>query len=198
MTSGLLKNQLSGPKTLPVTSMKFDPSLVQTRVPSPLGSIIIAASAQGLAGLWFEQGQRYLPPELGDQAGASARWPGNAEHMVLKAAREQLAEYFSGQRCHFELPLDLSGGTAFQQSVWQALRDIAQGSTVSYSAIGQRIGKPSAVRAVGAAIARNPVSIIVPCHRVLGANGSLTGYAGGLERKTALLRLEGALRKKVF
>ena len=91
------------------------------------------------------------------------------------------------------LPLDLRGGTAFQQAVWRALLAIPRGQTLSYGALAQRIGKPAAVRAVGAAVGRNPASIVVPCHRVLGQGGALTGYAGGLARKTALLRLEGAL-----
>ncbi len=169
--------------------MKFDASIVQANIPSPLGNITLAATAQGLAGLWFE-GQRHLPTEL-------VSWPSAPNHPVIQQACEQLAEYFAGQRRHFELPLDLSGGTAFQQAVWQALLAVAPGGTVSYGEISQRIGKPSAVRAVGAAIGRNPVSIVVPCHRVLGADGSLTGYAGGLARKTALLQLEGALPEEL-
>ena len=167
--------------------MKFDTSLVQTRYQSPLGTMILAASAKGLAGLWFE-GQRHLPHELT----GPAVWPTDPDHPVLKLAIQQLSDYFAGRRSHFDVPLDLSHGTAFQQSVWQALLAIAQGDTASYGEISARIGKPAAVRAVGAAVGRNPVSVIVPCHRVLGANGSLTGYAGGLAKKTALLKLEGA------
>lgn len=110
---------------------------------------------------------------------------------ALLQAVTQLREYFAGRRSAFELPLDLQGGTVFQQSVWQALLNIPSGATASYGAVSDRLGKPAAVRAVGAAVGRNPLSIVVPCHRVLGADGSLTGYAGGLERKTALLRLEG-------
>ena len=174
--------------------MKFDPSIVQARYQSPLGSIIIAATDQGLAGLWFE-GQRHLPLELLDAPEPApaqrARWPSDPEHPVLKQVCQQLGEYFGGQRSHFEVPLDLAHGTAFQQSVWQALLAIPQGKTASYSEVSARIGKPAAVRAVGAAIGRNPVSILVPCHRVIGADGSLTGYAGGLDRKIALLKLEG-------
>lgn len=172
--------------------MKFHPSTVQTHIPSPLGTIAIAATAQGLAGLWFTQDQRYLPPQLHGQ-GAAARWPEAAGHAILQETGRQLADYFQGRRCRFELPLDLSSGTAFQQAVWQALLGIARGATESYSDIGRRIGQPGAARAVGAAVGRNPISIIVPCHRVLGAKGALTGYAGGLARKTALLQLEGVL-----
>ena len=168
--------------------MKFDPSIVQTRVPSPLGVIAIAATPQGLTGLWFIDNQRYLPPKLS----GPAAWPDDAAHPVLKQARQQLGEYFAGQRRQFDVPLDLRCGTAFQQSVWQALLGIPQGETISYGEVSRRIGNPAAVRAVGGAVGRNPVSIIVPCHRVMGSNGTLTGYGGGLTRKTALLRLEGA------
>ncbi|MES2360717.1 MAG: methylated-DNA--[protein]-cysteine S-methyltransferase [Pseudomonadota bacterium] len=202
--------------------MKFDHSIVQTTFRSPLGTMIIAATDKGLAGLWFE-GQRHLPKELTAptlvasrtslppegavlaRGGPSRRtltsttvWPNDAQHPVLKKVIQQLTQYFSGQRTQFDVPLDLSGGTDFQQAVWQVLLAIPQGRTASYSDVSQRIGKPAAVRAVGAAVGRNPVSIIVPCHRVVGVNGSLTGYAGGLERKTALLKLEGALQETMF
>lgn len=174
--------------------MKFDTSTVQTRVPSPLGTIAIAATDKGLAGLWFAENQRFLPTELT----GPAAWPEDAGHLVLQQAREQLGEYFAGRRSQFELPLDLGCGTAFQQSVWQALLAIPQGEVTSYGEISRRIGKPAAVRAVGGAIGRNPVSIIVPCHRVTASCGALTGYAGGLDRKTALLRLEGALAERLL
>jgi len=164
--------------------MKFDPSTVQTRYESPLGTMIVAATARGLAGVWFE-GQKHMPD--------TSAWPEAPAHPVLRQAVAQLREYFAGERSGFDMPLDLQGGTAFQQSVWQALLAIPRGGTTSYGTLSQRIGKPAAVRAVGAAVGRNPVSVIVPCHRVLGAGGALTGYAGGLERKSALLQLEGAL-----
>ncbi|HSV53130.1 MAG TPA: methylated-DNA--[protein]-cysteine S-methyltransferase [Burkholderiaceae bacterium] len=164
--------------------MKFDASIVQTRFLSPLGPMIIAATGLGLAGVWFE-GQRHLPDASG--------WPEAPGHPVLEQAMQQLREYFAGRRTVFALPLDLAGGTPFQQSVWHALLGIPGGTTASYGAVSGRVGKPAAVRAVGAAVGRNPLSIVVPCHRVLGADGSLTGYAGGLDRKTALLRLEGVL-----
>ncbi|TXI01221.1 MAG: methylated-DNA--[protein]-cysteine S-methyltransferase [Rhizobium sp.] len=163
--------------------MKFDPSIVQTRYESPLGPIIVAATSKGLAGLWFD-GQRHLPN--------TQDWPHEANHPILIKAIRQLREYFDGQRRAFDLPLDLQSGTAFQQSVWKALLEIRSGETTSYGQLSKKIGKAAAVRAVGAAVGRNPVSVIVPCHRVLGGDGSLTGYAGGLERKTALLKLEGA------
>ncbi|MGY8905337.1 MAG: methylated-DNA--[protein]-cysteine S-methyltransferase [Burkholderiales bacterium] len=163
--------------------MKFDPSIVQSHCPSPLGRMILAATNQGLAGLWFE-GQKHLPAD-------TARWPLEHQHPVLLQTVAQLNDYFAGRRNTFDAVLDLRTGTPFQQSVWHALLAIPPGATTSYSALSQAIGKPRAVRAVGAAIGRNPISIVVPCHRVIGANGTLTGYAGGLHRKTALLQLEG-------
>jgi methylated-DNA-[protein]-cysteine S-methyltransferase len=163
--------------------MKFDNAIVQARWEGPLGAMIVAATGRGIAGIWFE-GQRHMPD--------ASRWPMQPDHALLRAAVAQLAEYFDGTRTTFDLPLDLQGGTAFQQSVWRALLAIPRGGTTSYGVLSRGLGQPSAMRAVGAAVGRNPVSIVVPCHRVLGANGSLTGYAGGLERKTALLRLEGA------
>ena len=167
--------------------MKFDPSIVQTRHQSPLGLMMLAATHSGLAGVWFE-GQRHMPNAPTSPPG----WPVDTNHPVLVKTMQQLSEYFAGQRQQFDLQLDLSGGTAFQQAVWQALLAIKPGQTSSYGNVSKTIGNTAAVRAVGAAVGRNPISIIVPCHRVLGSDGSLTGYAGGLDRKTALLRLEGA------
>lgn len=164
--------------------MKFDTHTVQSDFASPLGRIILAATPQRLTGLWFE-GQRHQPD--------TSRWPVDSNHPVIEQAKTQLAEYFSGQRTFFDLPLDLSGGTVFQQAVWQALLKVPGGTTCSYGALSAGIGRPTAVRAVGAAVGSNPLSIIVPCHRVIGAQGALTGYAGGLDRKKALLQLEGAL-----
>lgn len=163
--------------------MKFDTSIVKARYQSPLGPMIVAATARGLAGVWFED-QRHLPDH--------SLWPAQPDHPVLRQAQAQLAEYFAGTRASFHLPLDLQGGTAFQRSVWDALLAIPRGGTTSYGTLSRSIGRAAAVRAVGAAVGRNPLSIVVPCHRVVGSRGSLTGYAGGLERKTALLRLEGA------
>jgi methylated-DNA-[protein]-cysteine S-methyltransferase len=173
--------------------MKFHNTIVQTHYLSPLGPVTIAASNQGLAGLWFE-GQRHLPIELT----GPAVWAQAPEHPVLTQASQQLADYFAGHRLAFDLPLDLSYGTPFQQAVWEALRAIPLGKTLSYGAVSNQIGKPAAVRAVGAAIGRNPVSIIVPCHRVIGSQGMLTGYAGGLDRKTALLTLEGVFQESLL
>ena len=173
--------------------MKFNASMVQTRCPTPLGNLTLVASPSGLAGAWFDN-QRHLPAALAAQlAGQSAIWPEQATHPILQEAAKQMTAYFAGRRNSFELPLDLSAGSPFQQAVWQALLAIPRGSTTSYGALSASIGRPSAVRAVGGAIGRNPLSIVVPCHRVIGRTGSLTGYAGGLDRKTALLQLEGAL-----
>ena len=165
--------------------MQFASDTVTARHDSPLGPIVLAATDRGLAGLWFE-GQRHWPAAL-------AQWPAQPDHPVLVRARAQLDDYFAGRLQAFDLPLDLPLGTPFQAKVWAALCAIPHGQTLSYAALSLLIGAPAAVRAVGAAIGRNPVGIVVPCHRVLGKAGALTGYAGGLERKTALLRLEGAL-----
>ena len=163
--------------------MKYPPHTVQALHDSPLGPIILAISHDALCGLWFDD-QRHQPD--------TSAWPQTPDHPVAKQARTQLDEYFAGQRTAFDLPLSLSGGTAFQQAVWRALLHIPSGATRSYGALSADIGRPGAVRAVGGAVGRNPVSILVPCHRVIGASGALTGYAGGLERKIALLQLESA------
>lgn len=155
-----------------------------TLVDTTMGPMVLAASPRGLAGAWFV-GQRHYP-------GTAALGQRDDAHPLLQLAARQLQAFFSGQRRQFELALDLRGGTAFQQMVWQALLQIPAGSTCAYRNIAQAIGKPAAVRAVGAAIGRNPISVIVPCHRVVGAGGALTGYAGGLPRKAQLLALEAA------
>lgn len=168
--------------------MLFHPHTVQTRTTTSLGPVRLAASPTGLSGLWFE-GQRHEPGAL--LYGAMA-WPEAPGHAVLQDAAQQIQEYLAGERAGFDLPLDLSGGTPFQQSVWHALLTIGRGATTSYGALSQQLGKPRAVRALGAAVGRNPLSVVVPCHRVVGMDGSLTGYAGGLDRKRALLTLENA------
>lgn len=155
------------------------------RMDSPLGPMILAATKQGLCGVWFE-GQRHGPSEESMRS-----WTSQACDGLLQEASRQLQAYFSAELSVFDLPLDLSVGTAFQQSVWQTLLTIPSGTSQSYGQLAQRLAKPKAMRAVGAAVGRNPLSIIVPCHRILGAGGQLTGYAGGLWRKQALLKLEG-------
>lgn len=164
--------------------MKFPAHTVQSSFQSPLGRIILAGTDQALVGVFFDN-QAHLPT-LTD-------WPVVKNHPILQQAQAELTAYFAGQRHTFDVPLDLSSGTPFQQAVWTALLAIPCGATRSYGAISRQIGNPAAVRAVGGAVGRNPVSIIVPCHRVVGVQGALTGYAGGLPRKTALLHLEGAV-----
>lgn len=159
----------------------------QKWIATPLGELRLVTSPRGLAGIWFVHDQRHAP-----SAERLSGWPMVERHPVLDTAAEQIDAYFQGRRRHFDLPLDLAQGTPFQQQVWQALGDIPTGETTTYGALARRIGRPDAVRAVGAAVGRNPLSIVVPCHRVLGANGALTGYAGGLERKQALLLLESS------
>ena len=146
----------------------------------------MCATSKGLAGLWFHD-QHHLPPDT-----TFERWPTKAKDAVCLETQHQLQAYFADKLQHFDVPLDLSSGTEFQIETWKTLLIIPPGETQTYGAIAQAIGRSAAVRAVGAAVGRNPVSIIVPCHRVLGANGALTGYAGGLARKTALLQLEGS------
>ena len=163
--------------------MRIDALVAQARFDSPLGPLTAAATDKGLAGLWFD-GEAHHPGPLAA--------PENPGHPVLRQARRELTAYWKNANAKFAVPLDLQG-TPFQRKTWRALLKIRRGSTSTYSAIAARAGSPAAVRAAGAAIGRNPVSIIVPCHRVLGRDGSLTGYAGGLERKRTLLQREGAL-----
>lgn len=168
--------------------MHYHPHTVQLQAASALGTVRLAASPAGLVGVWFE-GQRHEPVARLYGAGA---WPHAPGHALLQAAALQLQQYLAAERSAFDLPLDLSGGTPFQQSVWRALLAIGRGATTSYGALSLQLGSPRAVRALGAAVGRNPLSVVVPCHRVVGADGSLTGYAGGLDRKRALLTLENA------
>jgi methylated-DNA-[protein]-cysteine S-methyltransferase len=151
---------------------------------SPHGQMLLVARAEGLSGVYFE-GQKYHP-RLG------AEWRRDAQHALLRQAKRELAEYFGGERRHFETTL-APEGTPFQQLVWQAISTVAFGTTITYGELAQRAGLPGSARAAGAATGRNPLTIIVPCHRIVGANGALTGYAGGLSRKRALLALEAGL-----
>lgn len=149
--------------------------------PGPLGTLLLAATERGLCGVYFEQ-HKYFNGTQG--------WVRDETHPHLHQAAAQLDEYFGGRRTSFDVPLDLAG-TPFQRAVWDALRALPFGATTTYQAIAQGLANPKAVRAAGTAIGRNPISIIVPCHRVVGASGGLSGYAGGLERKRYLLALEG-------
>ncbi len=153
-------------------------TLATTLFASPVGTLTLVASDAGLVAVLWE-----------DDDPARVRLPVAAarpDHPVLRQAATQLADYFAGVRQHFDVPLDMRG-TAFQQRVWAALLAIPFGETRSYGAIASAIGQPTASRAVGAANGRNPLSILAPCHRVVGSNGALTGFAGGLAAKTWLL-----------
>ena len=159
------------------------PLVAQAAIDTPIGPMTALATARGLAGLWFDA-QAHHPGELDA--------PVAANNVHIQVARKWLDAYWAGKSTPLNLTLDLHG-TLFQRAVWQALRNIAQGRTQTYGEIAAQVGNGAAPRATGAAIGRNPVGVIVPCHRVIGANGSLTGYAGGLHRKQTLLQHEGVL-----
>jgi len=152
-------------------------------IDSPIGPLTLIAQDGHLAGVLMEV-MRYEPDAA--TLGSAVR---SESEPVLAEAASQLGAYFRGELTRFDLPLTLDG-TQFQQTVWAGLRAIPYGETVSYSGLARRIGQPAASRAVGLANGRNPVAIVVPCHRVIGADGSLTGYGGGMERKRFLLGLE--------
>lgn len=158
--------------------------LLHTTIDSPIGEILLVGDERVLHGLYMQAGPR--PKRIA---------PGlrRAEE-PFAGAREQLDQYFAGERIEFDLPLE-PAGPGFERTVWDALTDIPYGETASYGEIAERIGHPDAARAVGSANARNPISIIVPCHRVIGADGRLTGYGGGLERKRFLLEHETGARR---
>ncbi|MGH8278618.1 MAG: methylated-DNA--[protein]-cysteine S-methyltransferase [Gammaproteobacteria bacterium] len=148
-------------------------------VETPLGAFVVAARNGALKGGWFE-GQKYFPEISAQHGWRAARTP------LLRDAEQQLQDYFRGALTVFDLPL-APEGTAFQQQVWTALRAVPCGETTTYAELAHALGKPGAFHPVGAAVARNPISVIIPCHRALGSDGSLTGYAGGLARKQWLL-----------
>ena len=148
-------------------------------VSTPIGSLLLAADRQGLREVWFETGKHQKNPD--------PRWQRNAAKLAF--ARKQLEEYFAGERKTFDLPLH-PVGTPFQVQVWHTLASIPYGTTISYAEMARRIGQPLAVRAVGAANGRNPLPIVLPCHRVIGSDGSLTGFGGGLPTKRFLLAME--------
>jgi methylated-DNA-[protein]-cysteine S-methyltransferase len=156
---------------------------VSKAIRSPVGTLTLIASNDGLAAILWENDR---PGRVRLDVVAQ-----DAKHPVLLATERQLAEYFAGRRKAFDLKLDFAG-TAFQKKVWRALLTIPFGKTRSYAQIAKQIGHPTAVRAVGAANGRNPISIVTPCHRVIGSGGALTGFAGGLAAKEHLLRHEGA------
>jgi methylated-DNA-[protein]-cysteine S-methyltransferase len=147
---------------------------------SPVGPLLLSGDAPALTGLGFLREDTRIPPG----------WA--RDDVRFARERKQLDEYFAGERSEFDFPMRL-GGSAFERDVWAALEEIPYGTTATYGEIAERIGRPGRARAVGAANGRNPIAIVVPCHRVIGAGGKLTGYGGGLERKRELLVLEGAL-----
>jgi len=149
---------------------------------SPQGRMLLLATDDGICGVYFN-GQKYFPEK-------NKEWKHGANHAPLKQAKRELLEYFAGRRKRFDIAL-APRGTAFQRAVWKAISKVGFGETISYGELARRAGHDGSARAAGAATGRNPIGIIVPCHRIMGADGSLTGYAGGLERKRALLALEG-------
>lgn len=153
-------------------------------ITSALGTLILAGDGQALTGVWFED-HRYFPTDatLGERVE-------RGQDPVLDDAAEQLSAFLAGERADFDVPLN-PAGTQKQKLVWEILRTIPAGQVTSYGAIAAGIGKPKAAQSVGQAVGHNPLSIIVPCHRVVGSDGALTGYAGGLQRKRFLLDLEG-------
>ncbi len=157
-------------------------------VPSPMGPLVLATDGVALTGVWFD-GQRHQPP-------MDANWARRPDVPVLRRAAVELLEYFAGRRQRFGLLLALPG-TPFQRAVWEAISSVPYGKTIAYRELAARVGRPTCVRAAGAATGRNPLSIVIPCHRIVGADGALTGYAGGLPRKRALLALERAGMERV-
>jgi methylated-DNA-[protein]-cysteine S-methyltransferase len=159
--------------------------MTTTTVPfdSPIGRLVLESDGDVLIGIW-------LPPATGRRSRDTGDIP-----PVLKETATQLEEYFAGERTDFDVPMELDG-TDFQRAVWSELARIPYGETISYGELARWVGNPKASRAVGLANGRNPVAIIVPCHRVIGADGSLTGYGGGLDRKVWLLQHEAARRSQ--
>ena len=157
----------------------MSPDIFYTRTPSPLGPLLLVGTSDALTSLWLPSDRGRLDPE--------PEWVESAR--PFKDVVRQLHAYFTGRLRRFDLSL-APVGTVFQQRVWGALCDIPYGETVSYGALARRIERPAAVRAVGAANGQNPIAIVIPCHRVIGSNGRLVGYGGGLPAKSALLELE--------
>ena len=172
----------------PAAVEQYLPRMFYTTMPSPIGELTLTATDDGLTGILFET-NRHAKPRLDEWTRATAT-DGDAPSAVrtLSAVRAQLGEYFAGTRRDFDLPL-AAHGTDFQRRVWSALCEIPFGRTTTYIDVARRLGDPAAVRAVGAANGRNPIPIVVPCHRVIGADGSLVGFGGGLETKRRLLDL---------
>ncbi|MCC8038250.1 MAG: methylated-DNA--[protein]-cysteine S-methyltransferase [Bacteroidales bacterium] len=177
---------------------------------SPLGDLVLAATSNGLSGIWFHVQKHFGTPinvceALAPRRSAAHPMASNIlkgimekrskQEAILEATRRWLDQYFSGEIPNIHVPIDLSAGTPFQQSVWQEIAKIPYGQTITYGDIARAIGRPKGAQAVGQAVGRNPVSIIVPCHRVMGAHGAMTGYAAGIPIKERLLELEGVLAR---
>jgi methylated-DNA-[protein]-cysteine S-methyltransferase len=152
---------------------------------SPIGDLVLISNGEALTGLVMNMHK--------DEVAGSQDW--KRDDRLLAPVRKQLEEYFAGERMEFDVPLEVEG-TEFQKRAWAELRRIPYGETISYSEQARRMGKPAAVRAVGSANGRNMISIIIPCHRVIGADGSLAGFGGGIERKRALLELEARVLER--
>ena len=169
---------------MPTSSKRHSPArpdVAYARQPTTLGEVIFACTDQGLVGCWFHN-QAHLP--------TMQSWQRDQQQPLLRQAHQQWLAFLNGELKHFDLPLHYLWGTPFQQAVWTALQNIPYGHTMSYADIANAVARPSAFRAVGAAVGHNPLSVVIPCHRVMGTNGALTGYAGGLKRKQHLLQLE--------
>ena len=159
------------------------------RYQSPLGPVIVIANDEGIWSIDF------VNAKYAKRIGAD--WVEDPKHPQLAEYFRQLAEYFAGKRREFDLPL-APRGTSFQERVWQEIARVPYGKTISYGELAKRAGAPGQARAAGAATGRNPVGVVIPCHRIVGADGSLTGYAGGLDRKQQLLELEGVLQRSLI
>jgi len=153
--------------------------VIYTTVESPIGELLLLGDGEVLRGLYMQAGRRPI----------RIRPAWERDDSAFPEAREQLAQYFAGERTSFDLPMQLDG-SVFQRTVWHALTEIPYGQTISYGELARRIGRPDLARAVGTANGQNPIAVIVPCHRVIGSDGKLVGYGGGLENKRLLLDLE--------
>jgi methylated-DNA-[protein]-cysteine S-methyltransferase len=157
-------------------------AVIYTTMDSPLGELLLLGDGETLHGLHMQAGR--------DPLRINPRWQRDDE--AFADVREQLEEYFAGARTTFDIPMHMEG-TAFQRTVWHELTQIPYGETISYGELARRIGRPDRARAVGTANGQNPIAVIVPCHRVIGANGKLVGYGGGLDNKRRLLELESGV-----
>jgi methylated-DNA-[protein]-cysteine S-methyltransferase len=157
-------------------------SVIYTTMDSPIGELLLLGDGDALRGLYMQAGRNPIR--------INPRWLRDAE--AFAGIREQLEQYFAGERTTFDIPMHLEG-TAFQRTVWHELTQIPYGETISYGELAKRIGRPDRARAVGTANGQNPIAVIVPCHRVIGANGKLIGYGGGLDNKRRLLELESGV-----